>query len=409
MGCALLFYFCYQFLRQVFLRLRGAAGPGRSFLRQTSFDIKSPLEPLPPRNLPCYNSGVEVFFRSADRNIAKEITEGARQRKTHGKVSFLSNCKIVDNYGLTFIDSKRKFDALIVKCPGESDCHTPQFNVPLHTREEYIQYIQSHQLEKATVILKDISWLPQCPSLKDLVIIPSEQAAGNFDFSPLYEMPEIRSLECRTQYGEWDQFLNEIDYSRVPGLVNLVVEVNKGTKNFQKVETLKQLYTTRYRSPSRDVTQLFSSKELTCLSLFMSNIQSINGVEKAPGLQCLELSYNRSLRDISALGKIKDTCKVLYIENCPKITDFTVLEEMENLEYLWLTGSNSLPDLRFLKKMKELKTFILDMNVLDGDLTPCLDIPYVTCGRDRRHYNLKDSALPKGKIYRPEEELGLWR
>lgn len=141
----------------------------------------------------------------------------------------------------------------------------------------------------------------------------------------------------------------------------------------------------------------------------MSNTQSINGVEKAPGLQCLELSYNRSLRDISALRKIKDTCKVLYIENCAKITDFTVLEEMENLEYLWLTGSNSLPDLRFLKKMKKLKTFILDMNVLDGDLTPCLDIPYVTCIRDRRHYNLKDSALPKGKIFRPEEELGLWR
>ncbi len=82
MGCALLFYFCYQFLRQVFLRLRGAAGPGRSFLRQTSFDIKSPLEPLPPRNLPCYNSGAEVFFRSADKEHCKRITEGAKQRKT---------------------------------------------------------------------------------------------------------------------------------------------------------------------------------------------------------------------------------------------------------------------------------------------------------------------------------------
>lgn len=45
--------------------------------------------------------------------------------------------------------------------------------------------------------------------------------------------------------------MNEIDYSRIPGLVNLVVEVNKGTKNFQNVETLKQLYTTRYRSSSR--------------------------------------------------------------------------------------------------------------------------------------------------------------
>ncbi len=37
---------------------------------------------LPPRNLPCYNSGAEVFFRSADRDFAKEITEGAKQRKT---------------------------------------------------------------------------------------------------------------------------------------------------------------------------------------------------------------------------------------------------------------------------------------------------------------------------------------
>ena len=62
-----------------------------------------------------------------------------------------------------------------------------------------------------------------------------------------------------------------------------------------------------------------------------------------------------------------------------------------------------------VKKMKKLKTFILDMNVLDGDLTPCLDISYVTCGKDRRHYNLKDSDLPKGKIYRPEKELELWR
>ena len=147
--------------------------------------------------------------------------------------------RIVDNFGFTIGDSKREFDALIVKCPGESDCHTPQFDVPLHTREEYIQYIQSRQLEKATVILKDISWLPQCPSLKDLVIIPSEQAAGNFDFSPLYEMPEVRSLECRNQYGQWDQYLNEIDYSRVPGLVNLVLEDNKGAKKVSKCRTLK--------------------------------------------------------------------------------------------------------------------------------------------------------------------------
>lgn len=154
-----------------------------------------------------------------------------------------------------------------------------------------------------------------------------------------------------------------------------MVEVNKGTKNFQNVKTLKQLYTTRYRSSSRDVTQLFSSKELMCLCLFMSNIQSINGVEKAPGLQCLELSYNRSLRDISALRKIKDTCKVLYIENCAKITDFTILEELENLEYLWLTGSNSLPDLQVSQEDEEAQDLYFGYECVGRGLDPMLGYP----------------------------------
>ena len=35
------------------------------------------------------------------------------------------------------------------------------------------------------------------------------------------------------------------------------------------------------------------------------------------------------------------------------------------------------------------------MNVLDGDLTPCMKIPYVYCERNRKHYNLKNKDLPR--------------
>ena len=66
-----------------------------------------------------------------------------------------------------------------------------------------------------------------------------------------------------------------------------------------------------------------------------------------------------------------------------------------NLEYLILDGSQTLPDLRFLKKMPKLKFFTFSMTVEDGDLTPCLDIPYARCDKGKKHYNLKDKDLPK--------------
>ena len=51
--------------------------------------------------------------------------------------------------------------------------------------------------------------------------------------------------------------------------------------------------------------------------------------------------------------------------------------------------------LDFLRRMPKLKTFVLSMTVEDGDLTPCLEIPYASCDKIKRHYNLKEKDLPK--------------
>ncbi|NLN03259.1 MAG: hypothetical protein GX166_00305 [Clostridiaceae bacterium] len=109
------------------------------------------------------------------------------------------------------------------------------------------------------------------------------------------------------------------------------------------------------------------------------------------------------------MRKVKKTLNALRIENCPKIEDFSVLGELENLELLELTGNNVLPNLDFLKSMKNLKTFIFSMNVLDGDLNPCLNLSYVYSGKDRKHFNLKDKDLPKSKYVRGEENIEDWR
>lgn len=95
--------------------------------------------------------------------------------------------------------------------------------------------------------------------------------------------------------------------------------------------------------------------------------------------------------------------------NAPENFDFSPLYAMEKLEFLELCGSNLLPNLHFLGSLKNLKTFIFDYNVLDGDITPCLGISYVYCMRGRKHYNLKDKDLPKGEYVRGNEDIEEWR
>ena len=164
-----------------------------------------------------------------------------------------------------------------------------------------------------------------------------------------------------------------------------------------------------FRGKNRDLTDLFCSTEVDTLSLIQCGMNSLNGIEASRKMQCVYLHYNRCLNDISALGKVKETLRALRIENCPKIQDFSVLGELENLELLELTGSNVLPSLYFLKRMKSLKTFVFSVNVLDGDLSPCLGLSYVYSEKDRRHYNLKDADMPRGKCFRGNENIEEWR
>ena len=44
--------------------------------------------------------------------------------------------------------------------------------------------------------------------------------------------------------------------------------------------------------------------------------------------------------------------------------------------------------------MPNLKVLNLGMDVADGDLRLCMNVPYVTC-KNRRHFNLRDAELPK--------------
>ena len=297
------------------------------------------------------------------------------------------------------------YDAIVVKYPQDVPCFSPRITGSAHSLEEQIEFINRYKIEKALIIAENIDFITRCPTLKYLRIVPADSAGDGFDYSPLYKMTQIKGLQCSTVYGFREEFSTSIDCAKVSGLEGIHITSSR-YKNYNTVETLKSLGLSQYEK--KDLAEAFNSTSLDTLSVFQSKITTLEGIQKSPKMQCVYLYYNRSLQDICALEEVKHTLRALRIENCPKIKDFSILGELENLELLELTGSNELPDLGFLRTMKNLKTLIVNMNVKDGNLAPCLDLSYVYV-KNRKHYNFRDKDLPKGRYVRGNETIEEWR
>ena len=286
-----------------------------------------------------------------------------------------------------------KDDYLVILSPFDVVWESPVLARSQKTLEEHIQYIQENQFEKVYVVADDIAFLRQCPTITSLKIIPAYSAA-KFDYSPLYDMPNLKELNCQTVYGHKDALKADVDYSHFPSLQCVYASGAKGHRNLESVKGLRHLYLGQGQPASKALIG-FDFSELEKLALCQSPIRSLNGIDQAACIQKLSLSYCRSLEDVAALASVGKTLTSLEIESCGKIKDFSWLYHLPNLENLVLFGSNTLPNLGFLESMPNLKSFRFTMNALDGDLGLCQNIPYVYC-KNRKHYNLKNEDLPKG-------------
>ena len=286
-----------------------------------------------------------------------------------------------------------KDDYLVVLSPFDVVWESPILARSQKTLEEHIQYIQKNQLEKVYIVAEDISFLRQCPSITSAKIIPAHSAA-KFDYSPLYDMPNLKELNCQTVYGHKDALRADVDYSHFPAVQCVYASGAKGHINLESVKGLRHLYLGQGQPASKTLT-VFDLSKLTEFDLCQSPIRSLKGIEQAACLQKLSLSYCRSLEDVNALVSIGETLTSLEIESCGKIHNFSWLYHLPSLENLVLLGSNTLPNLDFLENLPNLKSLRFTMNVLDGDLSLCRNIPYVYC-KNRKHYNLKNEDLPKG-------------
>lgn len=283
-------------------------------------------------------------------------------------------------------------DSIVVRVPWDATASYPRYPLSSRTVEEYVEFINLHGIRKAIVIAENIDFLLQCPTLEFLQIIPAYGAPDHFDFSPLYHIPCVKWLRCQTVYGMREEKHGDINYAQIRGLRCLYVSETKHELHFNQVPGLQSLNLSNFRGS--DLSGAFCSTEMDWLSLTECKIASLDGLSVTAGLKAISLFYNRNLVDISALTTARDSLFQLCIYNCPRITDFSVFAALSKLEFLELKGNNTLPNLAFLRSMPNLKVLNFSMNVADGDLNLCMNIPYATC-KNRRHFNRKDADLPK--------------
>lgn len=303
--------------------------------------------------------------------------------------------RYTDDFVFSKLDSEEQ-DAIVIYNPQNAcerqGCHG-QLLHSTHSLEEHITLVNAEKIKKAIVVAEDISFLPACPSLEYLSIIPS-YTCQKFDFSPLYAMPNLKWLFCATTFGDDNKKFAQLDCSKLFGVRRLSIDGKQKELRADGLCNLRSLFLHSGTFPHENLDALHDCRNLLNLWFTQNPICSLCGIEYLPSLKRLELDLCTKLEDISALASCAENLTWLKIESCNKITDFSVLGELKKLEFLTIKGNNTISNLSFVQKLPNLKYLFFTIKVEDGDLSHCEGIPYVHFV-DRRHYSHKSKDFPK--------------
>lgn len=326
---------------------------------------------------------------------------------------------VLDENSCTFIDGRP-----FVSVTYPNNVHDGLFIQEVASDGD-IRYINDNNIEK--VYLKgmaDYDFLKECPSIKYLAIefqlprkklknlpIQKNKYIAQYDLSPIYEMPDLKMMELLSNEHENVATKCTVDLNKLKKLESVSGDCQY-MDNIDCCTSLRSIYLVSYKPKSKNLEEFSKLRLLDTITLTQCSIESLKGIESLSKITCLYLYYNRNLRDIHDLMTVKDSIRALEIMNCPNIQDLEQLSNLTKLKTLSIWGKGEIQNIKFIEKMKNLKSFLFELNVLNGDLTPCLKLLNVKCIKDRRHYNYKNSDLPKlpyGKFIRGNETIDVWR
>ena len=227
------------------------------------------------------------------------------------------------------------------------------------------------------------SFLKLFPKLKQLRVGNHKIKAQELD---LQHLPDLKGLSLT---GDFD----------ISGLELLCLKkigvAETGQFPFSKLnDGIEELYLRNVKIDFQEMDQIRSLKSAEIIQIRNTLLRGLH----LETVQRLSLGYCPKLEDYSFLSHCR-SLSYLELQRCKNFPpDFEeLLGSLELLQKLLLSDCGSIPSVRFVSKLPNLKVFTFwGTTVLDGDLKPCLSLEYASTD-SKRSYNLKDKDLPKGK------------
>ena len=257
-------------------------------------------------------------------------------------------------------------------------------HVHSHDEDELIQ----SDLQNTCHILLELDALPCLrffPNVSDLILSPGSIHMENLPY--LYNLP-IRRLKLDYYSDELDEY--SIDLGAFSHLTHIFSRTQFNFRNVENCTKLRMLTVQEWYT--RDLSYLRHSN-VEHLEIISGKLSSLNGIEKLSKIKTLSVSNQKSLSYVTGIERCIQL-EHLEIESCNKL-NLDLLPSLPSIKSLVIIGQQTINNCSFFQRFPKLERLLLGVKIIDGDLSPLLNLKHCTLITDHRHYSHRNSELPK--------------
>jgi hypothetical protein len=224
------------------------------------------------------------------------------------------------------------------------------------------------------LIAQNLDFLALIDFIEGISIVGSKE----YDLSSLARLKNLKYLRVTTGISQ------STDFSRFENLEYLCIDHNRYVKNVAKLPGLRTLIIHAYKNS--DLTEFEFCNNLKSLSLIISSISSLVGIQNLKRMECLNLFKCKALLSLDNIENL-EKLETLDLEGCPNFKDLAPLKNLELLSKLYIHDCKDIKSIKPIKDLHNLQVISLtgSTNIIDGDMTPLLGRKHTTI-TPRSHY-----------------------
>lgn len=203
------------------------------------------------------------------------------------------------------------------------------------------------------------------------------------DISAINALTHLKHIAILTKHAA------EIDCSNFPELITCLISYRNKISNLDQCVKLKYLMICEYSQS--DLTYFAPLANIEFLTILEGKIVSLDGIENMSKLKELELWHLVKLRSAASLTRVNKSLKRLYLYGNKNFHDYAPIASLTELEYLNILRGGPAASVDFILPLEKLKIAGMNINVLDGNLRPCIERNVVF--KDYRHFSHKSKEV----------------